>query len=188
MNLRAAAAGSDVMYEAMTGDLSGVNFSSIRWGLNEAQRIWEQFQKQLLIAQFCNPVWRVFMFEAFKVGLFEADGFAFNPRPFLKVKWLAPGWPYVNPQQEATADKIAVRSGFVSRTGVAGRRGYDVSEVDEENRADISRADSLGLVYDTDPRAVSDKGQAQAVNPAQDPDEQAQAAAEADERDLIRTE
>ena len=32
MNLRAAAAGADVMYEAMTGDLSGVTFSSIRWG------------------------------------------------------------------------------------------------------------------------------------------------------------
>lgn len=188
MNLRAAAAGSDVMYEAMTGDLSGVNFSSIRWGLNEAQRIWEQFQNQLLIAQFCTPVWRVFMFEAFKVGLFEAEDFVFNPRPFLKVKWLAPGWPYVNPQQEATADKVAVRSGFVSRTGVAGRRGYDVSEVDQENLSDINRADSLGLVYDTDPRAVSDKGQAQSTDPAQNPDEQEETDAKNDELDLIKTE
>jgi capsid protein len=151
--------------------------------LNEAQRIWEQFQNQLLIAQFCTPVWRDFMIEAFKVGMFEAKDFAFNPRPFLKVKWLKPGWPYVNPQQEANADKIAVRSGFVSRTDVAGRRGYDVSEVDEENASDIERANSYGLVYDTDPRATSNSGQAQSQDPASE-----KKAAENDELDLVETE
>ena len=183
MNLRATAAGSDVMYEQMTGDLTGVSFSSIRWGLNEAQRIWEQFQNQLLIAQFCTPVWRDFMVEAFKVGMFEAKDFAFNPRPFLKVKWLKPGWPYVNPQQEANADKIAVRSGFVSRTDVAGRRGYDVSEVDQENAADISRANTYGLVYDTDPHATSNSGQAQSQDPAQPEYDE-----KSDELDLNETE
>ncbi len=183
MNLRATAAGADVMYEQMTGDLTGVSFSSIRWGLNEAQRIWEQFQNQLLIAQFCTPVWRDFMIEAFKVGMFEAEDFAFNPRPYLKVKWLKPGWPYVNPQQEANADKIAVRSGFVSRTDVAGRRGYDVNEVDEENAADIARADSHGLVYDTDPRAMSNSGIAQSNDPKSE-----EKSAENDELDLIETE
>ncbi|QQG36831.1 MAG: phage portal protein [Micavibrio aeruginosavorus] len=187
MNLRAAAAGADVMYEAMTGDLSGVTFSSIRWGLNESQRIWEQFQNQLLVAQFCMPVWREFMVESFKAGLFEASDFAFNPRPYLKVKWLTPGWPYVNPQQEAAADKIAVRSGFISRTRVAGRRGYDVAEIDDENAADLSRAQSLNLIYDTDPRAVSHNGVLQ-NRQSEDPDKAEREDQDADETDSIQTE
>lgn len=187
MNLRAAAAGADVMYEAMTGDLAGVTFSSIRWGLNESQRIWEQFQNQLLVAQFCMPVWREFMVEAFKGGLYEAPDFAFNPRPYLKVKWLTPGWPYVNPQQEAAADKIGVRSGFISRTRVAGRRGYDIAEIDDENAADLSRANALGLVYDTDARTVSNNGVMQNRD-AQDPDTAESETENAAENDLIQPE
>lgn len=187
MNLRAAAAGADVMYEAMTGDLAGVTFSSIRWGLNESQRIWEQFQNQLLVAQFCMPVWREFMVEAFKGGLYEAPDFAFNPRPYLKVKWLTPGWPYVNPQQEAAADKIGVRSGFISRTRVAGRRGYDIAEIDDENAADLSRANALGLVYDTDARTVSNNGVMQNRD-AQDPDTAERETENAAENDLIQPE
>ena len=187
MNLRAAAAGADVMYEAMTGDLAGVTFSSIRWGLNESQRIWEQFQNQLLVAQFCMPVWKEFMLEAFKGGLFEAPDFAFKPRPYLKVKWLTPGWPYVNPQQEAAADKIGVRSGFISRTRVAGRRGYDIAEIDDENAADLNRANALGLVYDTDPRAVSNSGVMQ-FRDSQDPDTAERESETADDNDLTPTE
>lgn len=186
MNLRATAAGADVMYEAMSGDLSGVNFSSIRWGLNESQRIWEQFQNQLLIAQFCTPVWREFLIEAYKVGLIESSEFGFNPRPFFKVKWLTPGWPYVNPQQEAAADKIAVRSGFESRTDVAGRRGYDVAEIDEENATDMERANSLGLIYDTDPRAVTQTGVSQAADPGKNPDDLEKEQKQNAENDLVQ--
>ena len=127
------------------------------------------------------------MVEAFKGGLFEAPDFAFNPRPYLKVKWLAPGWPYVNPQQEAAADKIAVRSGFISRTRVAGRRGYDITEIDDENAADLARANALGLLYDTDPRAVSNSGVMQ-NRESQDPDMAERESEDAAENDFIQPE
>lgn len=161
MNLRAGAAGADVMYEQMTGDLTGVNFSSIRWGLNEAQRIWEQFQNNVMIHQFCREVFKEFMLEGYRAGQIDAPDFLRKRRHYSKVKWLAPGWPYVNPQQEANADKIAIRGGMTSRTRVAARRGYDVNEIDQEVAADNARADDLGNVYDTDPRAVNSTGTAQ---------------------------
>lgn len=158
MNLRAAAAGSDVMYEQMTGDLSSVNFSSIRWGLNEMQRVWEQFQNHILVHQLCQPVYRRFIDHAVRTGVLQAKDYLYMPRKYMKVSWLAPGWPYVNPQQEANADLVSLRGGVSSRTRVAARRGYDVRELDREIKADNDRADSEGFVFDSDPRKVNKSG------------------------------
>lgn len=158
MNLRAGAAATDTMYEQISGDLSGVNFSSIRWGLNEMQRIWEQFQRQTLIPMMCRRVWRGWMDRAVMAGALDAPNYAFERRKYQKAEWLPPGWPYVNPLQEAQADQVAVRAGFSSRTRVAGRRGADVQTIDQEIAEDNKRADALGLVLDSDARKVNKSG------------------------------
>ena len=157
----AGAAGADVMYEQMTGDLTGVNFSSIRWGLNEMQRIWEQFQNQTINHQINNPVYRRVITTAVRDGVLDIPDFFKNPRKYLKVKWLAPGWPYVNPLQEAQADNLAIRGGVTSRSRVAAKRGMDPRALDQEIKADNERADELKLVFDSDPRKVNKSGAAQ---------------------------
>lgn len=196
MNLRAIAAGADVTYEQMTGDLTGVNFSSIRSGLNEMQRIWEQFQNQILVHQFCQPVYRAFIRHAVMNGVLDAQDFALMPHKYFKVKWLAPGWPYVNPQQEAQADLLSIRSGTTSRTRVAARRGNDVRELDREIEKDNKRADQNNFVFDSDPRKTNKSGALHGSTAifekdaeddfAPDPDEDPEA--EESERSIIVTE
>ncbi|OAI73579.1 portal protein, partial [Ralstonia solanacearum] len=52
---RAVAAALGITYEQLTGDLSGVNYSSIRAGLLEFRRRCEMVQHSVLVHQMCRP-------------------------------------------------------------------------------------------------------------------------------------
>jgi capsid protein len=56
VQLHAIAAGVGLTYELLTGDLSQVNYSSIRAGLLEFRRRMEALQWQLLVPGLCRPV------------------------------------------------------------------------------------------------------------------------------------
>ncbi len=55
--LRAIAVGTGITYEQLTGDLSGVNYSSIRAGLIEFRRKCAMLQHNVVVFQLCRPVW-----------------------------------------------------------------------------------------------------------------------------------
>ena len=61
MQLHAVAAGVGLTYELLTGDLSQVNYSSIRAGLIEFRRRMEALQWQLIVPGLCQPVWSRFV-------------------------------------------------------------------------------------------------------------------------------
>jgi len=74
-------------------------------------------------------------------------------REYLRVRWVPQGWPYINPVQDVNAQKLAIRAGLTSRSASVLKQGEDPEQVDQENAADNTRADGLGLQYDSDPRA-----------------------------------
>jgi lambda family phage portal protein len=55
--LRAIAIGMGITYEQLTGDLTNVNYSSIRAGLIEFRRRCAMLQHNIMVFQFCRPVW-----------------------------------------------------------------------------------------------------------------------------------
>jgi capsid protein len=57
------------------------------------------------------------------------------------------------------AEVVAVRAGFKPRSAVINDMGYDEEDVDRRVAADNSRADSLGLTFDSDPRKTTGNGQ-----------------------------
>ena len=59
--LRGIAAGLGVTYEQLTGDLTDVNYSSIRAGLLEFRRRCTALQHNLVVFQLCRPIWNKFM-------------------------------------------------------------------------------------------------------------------------------
>ena len=73
---RAVAAALGITYEQLTGDLTGVNYSSIRAGLLEFRRRCEMVQHGVLVHQLCRPVWSAWMKQAVLAGALEAPGFA----------------------------------------------------------------------------------------------------------------
>lgn len=156
MQFRAVAAAMGVTYEQLTGDLTQVNYSSIRAGLLEFRRRVEAVQHGVLVHQLCRPIWQAFIDQAVLEGALTLPGYGLKTAParreYLSVKWIPQGWQWVDPQKEFKAMVTAIRAGLLSRSEAIASFGYDAEDVDREIAADNARADALGLVFESDPR------------------------------------
>lgn len=156
--LRYVASGADVTYEQLTGDLTGVNYSSIRAGLLEIRRAHEMYQHGVVCFQFNRPIWSRWFADAVLV---EAIGSPadFSRRPWLytRTKWVPQGWQWVDPEKEIKAVVLAIRAGLMTRSQAVAQYGYDAEEIDLEMAADNDRADALGLSYESDGRRATNQ-------------------------------
>jgi lambda family phage portal protein len=148
------AAGIGATYEQITGDLRGVNLSSIRAGVQDAHRKCEQFIYNVLVTQFCHPVLRWWLDEAVLSGRLNLPGYAEEPEQYLDITWTPAGWAWIDPVKDVEAKMTAVRCGFTSRENVCAESGEDASAIDQAQVRDNTRADAAGLVYDSDPRKI----------------------------------
>lgn len=152
------AAGIGSTYETITGDLHGVNLSSIRYGLQVMQRKITQFQRFVFISQLIQPVAERWMKEAVLAGEIKLPGYATSPEKYANISWRLPGWPYMSPLEDATAANLRIRAGLSSREQEAAATGNDATQIDKQQVMDNKRADELKLVYDSDGRKVLPKG------------------------------
>lgn len=151
--LRQVAAAGKVTYEGMTGDLSGVNFSSIRAGMIEMNRRMTQRQRNVIIFQLCRPTWRRFVEAAVLSGRVPLPEDPELMRSMSRVAWTpTPGREYVDPEKEVRAIVARMRSGLISRSKAVAEHGFDAEELDREIQSDNRRADELGLRFDGDGR------------------------------------
>ena len=139
-------------YEKFTGDLSGVNYSSIRAGNLEFQRQCKQFIFNVMAYQICRPVARYWLSQVALSNAMFLPGYAKYPKSYMRIKWTIDGWPWVDPLKDLKASTGLVRSGFSSRTQEVAERGLDVEALEDEIMADNERADAAGLVFDSDAR------------------------------------
>ena len=139
-------------YEKFTGDLSGVNYSSIRAGNLEFQRQCKQFIFNVMAYQICRPVARYWLSQVALSNAIFLPGYAKDPKSYMRIKWTIDGWPWVDPLKDLKASNGLVRSGFSSRTQEVAERGLDVEALEDEIMADNERADAAGLVFDSDAR------------------------------------
>lgn len=124
--LRAIAVAAGVTYEQLTGDLSGVNYSSIRAGLVEFRRLVEQFRWGTFIPMACTPI-----AEWFK----EAGQIAgtLGPRQVAVMPvWTPPRWEWVDPLKDVQATVMEIDNGLRSRSSAIRERGDDPEETRQE--------------------------------------------------------
>lgn len=140
---QAIAAGTGITYEAMTGDLSNVNFSSGRMGWIEMQREIEDWQWNTFIPQFCDKVWTWFN---------EAAIIAGSLRNEVPVTWTTPRRMMLDPVKETNAKITQIRAGLTTLTEALAEDGMDFDEVMEQLAAEQKRLDELKLSLDSDPR------------------------------------
>ncbi len=169
---RAVAAAMGITYEMLTGDLTQVNYSSIRAGLLEFRRRCEALQHGVIVHQLCRPIWRAWMDQAVLEGTLVLPGYRKTKRQYQSAKWIPQGWKWVDPQKEYNAMKLAIRAGLMSRSEAISGNGYDAEDVDREIAADNARADDLGLVFDSDARHDQASAPTPEPNNAQAIDEQ----------------
>lgn len=146
--LRGIATGLGVTYEDLTGDFSAVSFSSARMArLKHWARV-EEWRWQMVIPQFCTPVWMWAMQAAQIMGLAQAGG----------VEWTCSPMPMIEPDKEGLAYQRMVRSGLKSLSESIRELGYDPEIVLEEIAEDNAKLDRLGLVLDSDARKTTQAG------------------------------
>jgi capsid protein len=98
-------------------------------------------------------------------GELQLNGYEANPEAFRAVRWIPRGWQWVDPAKEMAAYKEAVRCGFTTMADVIAQQGGDIEDVMQQRQRELQMADDMGLVFDTDPAAVDNKG-AQQTDPA----------------------
>lgn len=154
--LRAVAAGAGITYEQLTGDLEGVNYSSIRAGLIEFRRRIEQLQLTLFINRFMQPIAQWFADTVVAQGLVDLSGYWFEPWKHLP-KFGSPKWDWVDPVKDVMGDILEVRGGLSTLKAKLAERNMPF----EDTVAQLAVEQAIDLVLDTNPAAVTKSGQLQ---------------------------
>lgn len=141
--LRAVAAGLGITFEALTGNLSEVNFSSARMGAHEMGRNIDAWQWSLIVPRLCNGVLGWFKDGLTATGLNAAD---------LTAEWTPPARTLVDPAKEYKALQTAVRSGFLSLPEAIRAQGFDPDAVLAEQAEYLAKLDAAGVKVESDIR------------------------------------
>jgi lambda family phage portal protein len=152
ITLRAIAGGLGLGYEDLTGDYSKVNYSSARMA---RLRMWarvEDWRSRMIVPQFCDPAWDWAMQAATLIGAPTADD----------VDWTAPPLPMIEPDKEWLAAMRAIRNGK-PWSEVMREMGYDPTQILKESADDFKAFDDNDLVFDCDPRRMTQAGQVQSA-------------------------
>lgn len=153
LTLQEIAAGLGLTYEALSNDLSGVNFSSGRMGHLQFQANLNTWQWHLMIPRFCNPAFEKFKKYCALKGV-DVTG--------VKVEWQPPARQMISPDKEVRAAKEAIRSGLQTLPGALRELGYDPEAFLKEYEESNNLIDKLNLTLDSDPRKIGN-GQLQSA-------------------------
>jgi len=160
-HLRAIAVGTGVTYELLTGDLSNVNYSSIRAGMIDFREMVETWRWVHFIPLVCRRVYRWFEESAYTAGRIRSTGY--------DIDWTPPQWPMVDAQKEIGADTDEVLAGLSSWSEKIRERGRIPEEVLAEIAAEREKFADLDLVFTSTTAA-----KAPAAQPDTTDDEKAQ--------------
>lgn len=133
---REIATGAGLTFEMLTGDLGEANYSSARVGLIDFRRRAEMLQLNLIEGQFLRPLWQRWIAVQVLADVIHLN----HVDDYLAVRFVPPGWQWVDPQNEVAADVAAIEAGLISREEVVAGRGRDIDELDEERARDAARA------------------------------------------------
>lgn len=147
--LQAIAAGFGVTYEAMTGDLTNVNFSSGRMGWLEFQRNVSDLQFGMIIPQLCHTAFDWFIQSAKLGGQVAAS--VTTP----VVDWTPARREMIDPLKETQAIKEAIMIGIQPWQEAVREQGYDPQQVLEWLKEDQDNFDKYELKLTSDPRNAS---------------------------------
>lgn len=158
--LHTIAAGFRVPYAILSGDLSQVNYSSSKIGLEGFRRLISAVQWQMVIPMICEPVWRWFIEAAYLAGHIDTTD--------IPVEWTPPRFYSADPARDVAATIAEVRAGFKSPQEAISERGWNPDDVLREIAEFNKKLDALGIVLDSDPRRITQAGQFQSKPPDQE--------------------
>ena len=162
--LREIASGLGLSYEAMTGDLRGVNFSSARMGALMMRQHIDMLRESVVRSQLLLPVWRWW-----RLGAQAVLGRI--PKRTIRPIWVPPRRHQVDPVRETNAQLQRLRTGLASLRELITEEGRNPDDVLASVAATAVELDALGLSIQGVPGgpAVTQLTPPQPVGPLQPP-------------------
>ena len=149
--LRGLAAGLDVADHNLTGDMSGVNYSSARIAELSERETWMILQ-DWLIASLVRPVYREWLAYSLLSGAitFDVSGKALPAERFDKFfnasRFQGRRWTWVDPAKEADANEKQLANQLTSRTRLAAEQGEEFDDILDELKAEAEMIKAAGLL------------------------------------------
>jgi len=146
--LRGAAAGANISYSSMTGDLREVNYSSIRQGVLDERDGYRMLQ-QALIDHLCGPVYEDW------AGLALLSGQLRIPVPSTgeeyqalreACEWQPRGWTWVDPRNDVESAIEARANGLSTLQQDCAARGLDWRETIDQIALENEYAAQKGVI------------------------------------------
>lgn len=153
ISIRTFATGMNLPYDIF-GDLEGVNFSSGRIGRIQYNRQLDSWTWNMLIPQFCEPAGAWFFRAAQLLG-HDVDG--------CTMLWTPPRREMLDIATEGPAIRDMMRSGLIGPFTALRAQGEDPNAVLDEWERWAKELDRRKLTFDSDPRKVTQVGNAVAA-------------------------
>ncbi len=120
---REIAMGLSVCAATMTGDMTGFNFSSSRSVISDEREVWKGYQEYLI-----EFLLKMQFEEWIDVALLTGELKGLSPskiEEYKKAKFFGRRWPYINPIQDAKADKQKIENGTSIESEIIAESGRD---------------------------------------------------------------
>ena len=145
--LRGAAVGFGVPYADLSGDLSDVNYSSMRQGALEIRANYRILQG-LLIEYQMGPLFLEWLVTQLMRETLVVNGRTLTVAmlPIVnKPVWTPKRWAWIDPRSEAIANQIAIKTGMKAPSQIIKEMGGDPEEVWQSVKQDIEVMEGIGL-------------------------------------------
>lgn len=129
MLCRRIGAALGISWQVVLKDFGNSTYSSARTDLLETRQSYRVLQKWL-ITKALNWIW----FVVLEDGLLRNDPMlrGVNREDIESVRWIPPGWPWVDPQKEAMATKIKLETHTTCLRDVCASEGTDWEDILEQ--------------------------------------------------------
>ena len=137
--LRKMASGMGATYADLSGDLEGVNFSSIRQGTLDSREGWKELQ-EWLVEQLIQPVFEAWLPYSLLAGRIRVKGRPLNAAKvdrYSAVSWQPRRWDWIDPRADNDANVSAKNNFLKSPSTIIREQGRDPGSVWAEAAADI---------------------------------------------------
>ena len=125
---RQAGAGAGLSYEAVSRDMSQVNYSSARQGMLQDRKTYAEWQTYLT-EHLLRPVYAEWLRWSVLTGQLELPGYDLDPERYQEAVWIAPGQEWIDPKKEADANKVALDTHQTTLQRICAARGDDWRDV-----------------------------------------------------------
>jgi lambda family phage portal protein len=138
--------GQGLSYEAVSRDMSQVNYSSARQGMLEDQKTYGE-EQQFLIDHFLAEVYESFVISAVMSKAVNINVVEFwkDKKNYLRHTWIPTGWSWIDPLKEANANKVTLETGQSTLAEISAQAGKDWREVIDQRARELTYMKDKGI-------------------------------------------